>query len=81
MGSTQSKFLFVTRNGYIGLGCQDLKVGDQILVPLGCSVPLIVRKSGENFKIVGDSYVSGIMQGELMRDGYDSCQVDEFVLE
>jgi hypothetical protein len=81
MGSTESRILFVTRNGYIGLGCQDLEVGDQILVPFGCSVPIIVRKNRENFKIVGDAYVSGIMQGELIKNGYSFCQVDEFVLE
>jgi hypothetical protein len=81
MGHTESRSLFVTRKGYIGVGCQDLEVGDEILVPFGCSVPLIVRENGENFKIIGDAYVSGMMQDELMRDGYDSCQVGEFMPE
>jgi Heterokaryon incompatibility protein (HET) len=81
MCHTKSRSLFVTRKGYIGVGCQSIEVGDDILVPFGCSVPLTVRKFGKNFKVVGDAYVSGIMQGELVRDGYDSSLVDEIVLE
>lgn len=64
--TSYSYSFFTTRSGYMGLGPPYARKGDQICVVLGCSVPLVIRKDSENFLLVGDSYVYGIMQGEVM---------------
>jgi len=67
-GNTDSRCLFVTRTGYMGVGPWNAQAGDKIFLPLGCSVPLIVRSAGlDNFKLVGDTYVCGMMQGEMVQ--------------
>ena len=61
---------FVTRKGYLGLGPRDTKVGDRVSVLLGSDVPFILRKregaSRGGWKMVGETYVHGIMEGEVI---------------
>lgn len=62
---TESRCLFVTENGYLGAGPGGMEPGDKIFLPLGCSVPLVIRKSKNNFEVIADAFVAGVMQGEL----------------
>jgi len=64
---TASRCLFVTRTGYMGAGPGNAKEGDKTFLPLGCSVPLIIRAAANNFELVGDAYVCGMMQGEMVQ--------------
>jgi hypothetical protein len=76
--------LFLTTRGVMGLAPEQAPDGDQICVPLGCSVPLIVRESELNsrvYTVVGEAYVDGFMYGraiELMQQG--ELDMDEFEL-
>ena len=57
----------VTSNGYMGLFPQTTRVGDEICVISGGYIPFVVRRqSGSNFQLVGECYVHGIMNGEVM---------------
>jgi hypothetical protein len=62
---------FVTKKGYLGLGPRDAKVGDRVSVLLGSDVPFILRKrngsSRGGWEMVGETYVHGIMKGEVIR--------------
>ncbi|KAI1182123.1 heterokaryon incompatibility protein-domain-containing protein [Nemania serpens] len=73
---------FRSHNGYIGLGPRDLAVGDTIAIPYGSAVPFAFRDAGEaghdgdgdesgngasRFRLAGEVYVFGIMDGEFMR--------------
>ncbi|KAI0386530.1 hypothetical protein F5Y04DRAFT_290120 [Hypomontagnella monticulosa] len=63
---------FVTRGGYLGVGPGAMRDGDEVAVLLGLSVPVLVRpveKSGEErrYELVGECYVHGIMDGELVK--------------
>ena len=63
---------FVTKKGYFGLGPQGLRPGDRVAIMFGLAVPLILRKytyeSGlPGYEILGESYVHGIMEGEVLR--------------
>jgi hypothetical protein len=53
-----------------GLAPQGSKVSDIVCILLGCSVPVVLsRGSGENrslYKVVGEAYVHGMMDGEAM---------------
>ena len=41
---------------------------DMVCPFLGCCTPLIIRGGGSKFPLVGESYVPGVMDGELMSD-------------
>jgi len=58
---------FVTADGYMGLSPLSAERGDLICVLLGCSVPMIIRRCGTNYVVVGDAYVYGMMKGEVMK--------------
>lgn len=59
---------FTTHNqGYISIGPRSLQRGDGVFVLRGGRVPFILRKIAENeYTIVGECYVHGIMHGEAL---------------
>lgn len=58
--------LFVTEKGYIGLGPRSLEVGDSVVLFSGGRFPFVVRRYGEEFMVVGETYTHGIMEGEVL---------------
>ncbi|RFU78969.1 hypothetical protein TARUN_3273 [Trichoderma arundinaceum] len=63
---------FITKKGYFGLGPQKSEPGDRIVVLFGSGVPFVLRKcttvAGKGaWRIVGECYVHGIMQGEVVK--------------
>ncbi|KAI8720204.1 HET domain-containing protein [Fusarium sp. LHS14.1] len=65
-----SRRLFVTKTGYIGLSPPSAQPGDIVVLLSGGRVPFIVRKensdSSKYYRVVGETYVHGIMDGELL---------------
>src|SRR6266536_3325264 len=62
-----SRKFFLLQNGYFGLGPAIMKPGDVVGVVLGASVPFILRRYGECYKVVGECYAHGLMGGEAVR--------------
>lgn len=68
--------MFITSGGYIGLGPQSLKCGDGVAILSGGSTPFVLRESifsgqgttKSRWRIVGDCYVHGWMDGEMVTD-------------
>ena len=61
-----------TQRGFLGLASYATKVGDHVMICKGSTVPLIMRRYVEKedeFRLVGDAYVHGIMNGEAFDDG------------
>ncbi|KAI0120263.1 heterokaryon incompatibility protein-domain-containing protein [Hypoxylon sp. NC0597] len=59
---------FVTKRGFIGIGPASLKPDDLVVVILGVPVPFLVRKTeSQNYILIGECYVDGIMDGELVQ--------------
>ncbi|KAH6694774.1 heterokaryon incompatibility protein-domain-containing protein [Leptodontidium sp. 2 PMI_412] len=56
--------LLTTRKGYVGLAHAQSQIGDTICVLEGCTIPMILRPCDRGFRLVGDAYVHGIMNGE-----------------
>ena len=54
----------ITRMGYFALVPPKTKIGDQVGLLKGGKVPLILRQEDNKWRLVGESYVHGIMQGE-----------------
>lgn len=68
------KFLVSKNNSWIGLAPMAAQEDDAVVVLRGCSVPVVLRKftggRGENWwAMVGECYVHGIMDGEVMEMG------------
>ncbi|KAH7327450.1 hypothetical protein BKA65DRAFT_510616, partial [Rhexocercosporidium sp. MPI-PUGE-AT-0058] len=55
---------FTTENGYMGMGMPEIETGDQVLLVAGLPRPLIGRKVGERYQLIGPAYLHGIMDGE-----------------
>ncbi|KAI1618436.1 heterokaryon incompatibility protein-domain-containing protein [Exophiala viscosa] len=70
-----SRRVFRTSKGYYGIGHSSVEVGDVCCVFKGVNVPLIIRKVAgdvqetapevDEYILVGESYVQGIMKGEV----------------
>ncbi|KAH8896328.1 HET-domain-containing protein [Thozetella sp. PMI_491] len=79
-----SRCFFVTSRGYFALGPKDVQPGDKVVVLHGAHVPFILRpcrRQNKGFRMVGEAYVSGIMQGEVVVDWkLGNREVQDFLL-
>jgi hypothetical protein len=67
MQELQGKRPFLSHMGYVGMGPAYMHPGDVIVVLSGASLPFIVRPAGDgNFKLMGECYCDGIMDGEIV---------------
>lgn len=63
----EGRVLLKTSGDHVGIGPLDTREGDEICVLLGCDVPMVIRSdSNGRYKIIGESYVSGISSNEAM---------------
>ncbi|CAN8106240.1 unnamed protein product [Discula destructiva] len=73
----------ITTDKLMGLGTGFLMRGDIIVVPLGCSTPVVLRPEGKEYRFVGDVYISGYMRGKAIQeneDGVAGRELREYVL-
>jgi hypothetical protein len=62
-----NKRVFRTQTGYLGIGSAACMPGDDVFILLGADVPFLLRRLGSNHhRIVGETYVHGIMDGEFV---------------
>jgi hypothetical protein len=74
MASTWNRRFFISEKGYIGLAPSNAAPGDKIAILFGGKVPYILRRnepassgtSDTTWTFLGDSYVHGIMDGEVI---------------
>lgn len=55
----------ITESGFLGMGTGFMKEDDLVVVPFGCSTPVIIRPVGTRgeYRFVGDVYIHGYMHG------------------
>lgn len=46
----------------------DIQCGDRFCIAIGCSVPLVARPQGPTYIILGEGYLRGYMDGELVAE-------------
>lgn len=72
--ATSGRCMFLTEKGYVGLGPESMKPGDQVAILLGGTTPFVLRNTPgsverrEEYEMIGDCYVHGVMDGELAKD-------------
>ena len=59
---------FVTEKQYFGLASPQAEKGDRIAFVMGYAVPFILRREGENYRIIGETHVQGLMNGEILEE-------------
>ncbi|KAK4449036.1 heterokaryon incompatibility protein-domain-containing protein [Podospora aff. communis PSN243] len=70
----ETRALFATRDGYLGLGPNRAREGDVVFVIPGNETPLVLRPlpgTQDKFTLVGECYVHGIMDGQALDDYTD----------
>lgn len=68
---------FCTQKGYKGLVPAETEVGDLLCVFLGADLPSVVRKVEDGrYKLVGEAYVQGFMDGKLMEVAGDTVALE-----
>jgi hypothetical protein len=67
-----NRMLVKTERGFLGLAHGSARPGDRIMLCKGSEVPLVLRKEGEIWTLVGECYVHGIMNGEAFEE--EKCQ-------
>ena len=79
--SGQNRTFFKTADNFLGLGPEEIAIGDEVIVPFGSSRPWVLRKCGGDYQFVGTAVIPSIMAGELMdfyQDG--TLEAEDFVL-
>lgn len=70
----------ITDSGCLGLGSGAMAQGDVVVVPYGCSTPVLLRPERsslgtrnwlrpQEYRFVGDAYIHGYMDGEAVEQG------------
>jgi hypothetical protein len=59
--------LITTNERYMGLAPAATRAGDFVAIVPGCDVPLALRPEGNCFRILGESYLHGMMSGEVVK--------------
>ncbi|TGJ82702.1 hypothetical protein E0Z10_g6056 [Xylaria hypoxylon] len=58
--------LMGTQSGRMGTAPAAAQLGDRIALLLGCSVPMVLREKKDGWVVVGECYVHGVMDGEVL---------------
>lgn len=67
MLNMQSRRLFLSNSGYVGLGADIVSPGDMCCIVAGACIPFILRpyeKNPDSYLLVGESYIHGVMHGQ-----------------
>ncbi|KAK2038918.1 hypothetical protein LZ31DRAFT_599269 [Colletotrichum somersetense] len=65
-----------TAEGRLWMAPSEARVGDVICVLLGSEVPFFIRSSRRGmYEMIGEAYVSGIMDGEALSGKYDQVDI------
>ncbi|KAF2714056.1 HET-domain-containing protein [Pleomassaria siparia CBS 279.74] len=79
-GSSPDRAFFCTEQGYIGLGPRIMDKGDECWLPMGSTVPFILRPVDEGkYRLLGQTYVNGMMDGEVI-EGMSEDDFEEIIL-
>jgi len=62
------KTLFITTQGQIGSAPDSTRIGDEVWILAGASIPSVLRPNGNGrYRLLGQAYAHGIMHGEAAR--------------
>jgi hypothetical protein len=60
------KTMFVTQGGHMGFAENTIRQGDKAVVFSGLDVPMVIRESHEDYRLVSPAFIHNGMNGELL---------------
>lgn len=67
--TTWNRTVYITKEGHIGLALSTARPGDELCILFGCTAPVVLRRHDDgSHTFIGDSFVHGIMDGEMMEE-------------
>lgn len=60
------KRFVILDSGHLGLVPSQTEIGDSVVVALGCSMPLAIKRRDGQDEFVGECYIHGIMDSEML---------------
>lgn len=78
LGAARNSAFIMTSSGYMGLAPKWTQVCDQIFVLPGCCVPLVLRYVDGCYSLVGECFVLGLMDGEMLNGSDWEAQLRDF---
>jgi hypothetical protein len=80
-GTLQHRTVAVLKEGYMALVPRLARVDDIVCILFGCDTPVVLRPNGDGFEFIGECFIHGIMDGELIKEYEEgSIQLTEFVI-
>jgi hypothetical protein len=80
-GTLQYRTVAVLKEGYMALVPRFANVSDIVCILFGCDTPVVLRPNGDGFEFIGECFIHGIMDGELIKEYEEgSIQSTEFVI-
>jgi hypothetical protein len=64
----EGRSLCVTQSGRLCIAPSETRVGDGAAIFYGGKTAYIMRPNGEDFELLGDAYVHGVMKGESLKE-------------
>ena len=64
--------MFRSRAGHLCVGPETVEPGDKLCILTGAEVPFILRNHRDHYLLVGEAYVDGVMDGEVLTQGLNS---------
>jgi hypothetical protein len=71
-----ARSFLITKSERMGIGPSDSRVDDSIAVIPGGGVPYLLRPDGEAWTFVGEAYLNGIMDGEVVERNIEMEYLD-----
>jgi hypothetical protein len=66
---------FISQAERYGWAADGSQPGDYVAILYGCDYPFLLRESSDGtYKIVGDCYIHGLMDGEALGDGFEEME-------
>jgi len=66
LGPTRGRVMFASSTGYLGLAPYGTQEGDVVFIICGADVPYVLRPYRDAFELIGEAYVQGAMEGEVL---------------
>jgi hypothetical protein len=64
--AVHKRCIFITEGGLLAAGPENASVGDAVVILFGANVPFVLRPDGDHHRLIGQSYVYGLMEGQAI---------------
>ncbi|KAI0146927.1 heterokaryon incompatibility protein-domain-containing protein [Xylariaceae sp. FL1272] len=82
LNACEGRAVFLCNDGFVGLGPRQMMKGDKVCLLSGLELPIIMRRKKDGYRVVGEAYVHGIMDGEASRlsDNGTGTSLEDFTI-